>query len=102
MTVDHVPSVTAQGVDVRFVSSPFRAYNGSLFTHGKQQLLITRRFNPATQRCDIALNKLNGTDSEFVRALDLPLPKGTEHLEDPRVIEHGGSVFVAYTEGRYT
>lgn len=102
------PSVYNQGV--RVVQVPMRTlfdsprnYNASIIEFGGRRIMAYRSHRmDQNGRCAIAMcdldEKWQGSRNHWI---DLPLPGGDEHHEDPRLFVFGGVLHLAYTETRF-
>lgn len=100
------PSVFKQGVSVMQVptrtlfKSP-RNYNASIIEFGGRRIMAYRshRMDDPKARCAIALCELDGKwNAKNNRWLELPMERGDEHHEDPRLFIFQGRLHLTYTD----
>lgn len=102
------PTIHKQGVLVEMVpahtlfNSP-RNYNGSIILFDGRRLMAYRSHRmDQNGRCAIAMchlsDKWEGSGNYWI---DLPMPRGDEHHEDPRLFVFRGALHMAYTETRF-
>jgi predicted GH43/DUF377 family glycosyl hydrolase len=81
-----------------------RQYNNCIATFGGEFLMTYRIHGYDRGRSEVALAHLDPENGFKIKktyvVTGLPCPRGTEHLEDARLFEHDGRLWVTYTEVR--
>lgn len=78
-----------------------RNYNSGCALVDGRLYLVTRRFDNEAWRSRLVINRLDGTNLERVKVLELPSQTGFENFEDGRLFQFNNKWHVAYTEGLY-